>query len=162
MASSRERKAAIAGPGAAELLEDLSDLTRCWLRERAAGVRQLGNEEALVDYLRAVQAFAPSEQMRVLFLNARNALIRDEVMGSGTLDEVPFWSREVLRRSLELNAAGVILVHNHPSGDHSPSEADVRMTLRFAEAGKELGVLLHDHFIFSPAGHSSFRALGLL
>jgi DNA repair protein RadC len=162
MASSRERKAAVAGPRAARLLDDMSELTRSWLRERAACPRELGNEAALIDYLRAVQAFAPSEQMRVLFLNARNMLIRDELMGQGTLDEVPLWPREVLRRSLELNAAGVILVHNHPSGDHAPSEADVRMTLRFASAARELGVLLHDHYIFSPAGHSSFRALGLL
>lgn len=163
MAASAERVEGLTGSAAAaELLESVSEVTLLWLRERVLDGPVLKNEKKLMSYLRAAQAHCPSEQLRVLFLNARNRLLRDEVLASGTLDEVPMWPREVLRRALELNAAGIILVHNHPSGDPAPSGSDIQMTRRLQSAGRELGICLHDHLVLSAAGHSSMRALGLI
>ncbi len=122
----------------------------------------LGNWQALLDYLRADLAFEINERVRVLHLNTRNILIRDEVMSEGSVDEAAVYVREVIRRALELGSAAVILVHNHPSGDPSPSRADIDVTRQIAEAGKRLGITVHDHIIIGTKGHSSLRALGLI
>jgi DNA repair protein RadC len=146
----------------AAALGSLAALTREWLRERACAAQVLGDRPELVAYLRAEHSFAADEWVRVLFLNSRNLLMRDELLWQGTLDQCPFWPRVILRRSLELNAAGVILVHNHPSGDHAPSGSDVQVTKQLCRTARELGVEVHDHLIFSCNGYSSLRALGLL
>ncbi|MDR3512446.1 MAG: DNA repair protein RadC [Caulobacteraceae bacterium] len=116
----------------------------------------------LLDYVRVALANEAREQFRVLFLDKKNQLIADEVMGQGTIDHAPVYPREVMRRALELSAAAVILVHNHPSGDPTPSGADVEMTRQVAEAGKALRITVHDHLVVGREGIASFRALGLL
>ena len=163
MAESSEAVARVAGsPSAAEWLETLGRLTRMWLRERAAAGPILGDFPELLAYLRVQHAYAPHECLRVLFLTSRNMLIRDEVLWEGAIDQAPFWPRIILRRCLELNSAGVIVVHNHPSGDHGPSKVDVETTARFCRAARCLEIDVHDHLIFSSSGHSSLRMLGLL
>jgi DNA repair protein RadC len=103
-----------------------------------------------------------TEQFRILFLDKRNRLIADEVQQTGTVDHTPVYPREVIKRSLELAATAVILVHNHPSGDPAPSAADVQMTRAIVEVAKPLGITVHDHIIIGKAGHASLRGLRLL
>jgi DNA repair protein RadC len=103
-----------------------------------------------------------TEELRVIFLNSRCMIMRDEAMGQGTVDAASAYPREIVRRSLELGASGVILVHNHPSGDHRPSQNDIRMTRAVVAAGRHLDLTVHDHVIVGRAGRSSMRALGLL
>ncbi len=122
----------------------------------------LSNWQALLDYLRADMAHHAIERVRVLHLNTKNMLIRDEVMGEGTIDEAPVQVREVIRRALDLGSAALILVHNHPSGDPSPSRADIDLTRTIAAAGKPLGIAVHDHLIMGAQGHVSLRAKGLI
>lgn len=122
----------------------------------------LSSWNAVLDYCRAAMAFADTEQFRVLFLDKRNALIADEVQGTGTVDHTPVYPREVVRRALELASTAVILVHNHPSGDPTPSQADIRMTREIASIAQPLGIAVHDHIIVSRDGHTSFRGLKLL
>jgi DNA repair protein RadC len=122
----------------------------------------LSGWQAVADYLRAVLTGLPREQLRVLFLDRRNRLIRDEVMGEGTVDHVPVYPREVMRRALELNASAVVLAHNHPSGDAAPSAADVEVTRQVVDAGRALRVTVHDHFLVAGQTVASFRSLGLL
>ena len=117
---------------------------------------------ALLDYCRAAMAFETREQFRILFLDKKNALIADEVQGTGTVDHTPVYPREVIRRALELSATAIILVHNHPSGDPTPSRADIQMTETIAQIGKPLGIELHDHLVIGRDGHVSFKALGLI
>jgi DNA repair protein RadC len=106
--------------------------------------------------------FEAREQFRILFLDKKNALIADEVQGTGTVDHTPVYPREVIRRALELSATAIILVHNHPSGDPTPSRADIQMTETIAQIGKPLGIELHDHLVIGRDGHVSFKALGLI
>ena len=122
----------------------------------------LSNWQALLDYLRADMAHHVVERFRVLHLDTRNYLIRDEVMSRGTIDQAAVHVREVVRRALELGSAAIILVHNHPSGDPSPSRADIDITKAIAAAGKPLGITVHDHLIIGRQGHASLRAQGLL
>ena len=135
--------------------------------ERLAGeaVRKravLSSWSALLDYCRAAMAFEEREQFRILFLDKKNGLIADEVQQRGTVDHTPVYPREVIRRALELSATALILVHNHPSGDPTPSRADVQMTETIKEVGKPLGIQVHDHLIIGRDGHASFKALGLI
>ena len=113
---------------------------------------------ALIDYLHAGLAFSPVEQLRALFLDTHNRLILDEVLCSGTVNESALFPREIIRRALDVNATGLILLHNHPSGDHEPSEADIRMTRNLARGLREINVTLHDHLIIGRAGWKSLRA----
>jgi DNA repair protein RadC len=134
--------------------------------ERLAGeaVRKravLTSWSALLDYCRAAMAFEEREQFRILFLDKKNALIADEVQQRGTVDHTPVYPREVIRRALELSATAIILVHNHPSGDPTPSRADIQMTQTIVDVGKPLGIAVHDHLIIGREGHASFKALGL-
>jgi DNA repair protein RadC len=122
----------------------------------------LSSWQALLDYCRSAMAFEQREQFRILFLDKKNRLIADEVQQTGTVDHTPVYPREVIRRSLELSATALILVHNHPSGDPSPSQADVDMTREIAEVAQPLGITLHDHLIIGRAGHASLRALKLI
>ncbi len=115
----------------------------------------------LLAYVRIALANEAREQFRVLFLDKKNQLIADEVMNHGTVDQAPVYPREVMRRALELSACAVILVHNHPSGDPTPSGADIAMTKQVAEAGRPLGVSVHDHLIVGREGVASLRGLGL-
>ncbi len=137
------------------------------LAERAAGeaVRNrqvLASWSALLGYCRTAMAFEEREQFRVLFLDKKNQLLADEVQQTGTVDHTPVYPREVIRRALELSATAIILVHNHPSGDPTPSRADIDMTRTIIEVGKPLGIGVHDHLVIGRDGHASFRGLGLL
>lgn len=132
------------------------------LRTEVAERPVLGSWQALLDYLRADMAHIAVERVRVLHLNSRNILIRDELMSEGSIDEAAIYVREVVKRAIDLGSAAIILVHNHPSGDPSPSRQDIAMTRDIADAGKKLGIAVHDHIIIGAQGHSSMRALGLL
>ncbi len=132
------------------------------LRAEVAERPVLSNWQALLDYLRADMAHHANERVRVLHLNTRNILIRDELMSEGSIDEAALYVREVIRRAIDLGSAAIILVHNHPSGDPSPSRADIDVTRNMAEAGKRMGIAVHDHIIMGTSGHSSLRAMGLM
>jgi DNA repair protein RadC len=122
----------------------------------------LGSWQALLDYLHADMAHEPVERVRVLFLDAKNVLIRNEKMWEGSVDESAVYIREVMRRALELKATAIIIVHNHPSGDPTPSQQDIRLTRDLADAGRHLRISLHDHVIVGANGHSSLRAMGVI
>jgi DNA repair protein RadC len=122
----------------------------------------LSSWSAVLDYCRTAMAFSDTERFRILFLDKRNALIADEVQGTGTVDHTPVYPREVVRRALELSSTAVILVHNHPSGDPTPSGADMRMTRELVDIAKPLGISIHDHIIVGRDGHASFKGLGLI
>ena len=116
----------------------------------------------LLDYCRASMAYAPREEFRILFLDRKNALIMDEVQQVGTIDHTPVYPREVIRRALELSAASLILAHNHPSGDPTPSRADIEMTKQIIEAAEPLGIKVYDHIIVARDGHASMKGLKLI
>ncbi|GAB4123080.1 MAG: DNA repair protein RadC [Rhodothalassiaceae bacterium] len=122
----------------------------------------VSNWQALLDYLHASMSHAPKEQFRILFLDRKNVVIADEVQQQGTVDHTPVYPREVIARALELHASALILVHNHPSGDPTPSRGDIEMTREIAEAGRKLGVTVHDHLVIGRSGHASFKSLGLI
>jgi DNA repair protein RadC len=122
----------------------------------------LGSWQALLDYLAIDMASLTVERVRVLYLDSRNRLVRDHLVGDGTIDEAAIHPREVIRRGLDLGACALILVHNHPSGNPEPSRADIQITHRIAEAGRLLGITVHDHVIVGREGHVSLKAKGLL
>jgi len=122
----------------------------------------LSSWSAVLDYCRAAMAFADKEQFRILFLDKRNQLIADEVQQTGTIDHTPVYPREVVKRALELSATAVVLVHNHPSGDPTPSRADIEMTKQIIEVAKPLGIAVHDHVIVGRDGHASLKGLKLI
>ncbi len=122
----------------------------------------LGSWQALIDYLTIDMAHLTVERVRVLYLNAQNMLIHDEHVGDGSIDEAAIHPREVIRRALDLGATALILVHNHPSGSPQPSRADIQITARIAEAGRLLGIVVHDHVIIGREGHVSLKAKGLI
>jgi|ERR1700733_12772702 len=142
------------------------------LAVRAAGLRLLraevaerpviGSWQKLLDYCTAAAGFAESEEFRLLFLDRKNALIADERQQRGTVDHVPVYPREVVKRALDLGASAIILVHNHPSGDPTPSPGDIAMTREVAKAAAAVGVTVHDHVILGRGKHASFKSLGLL
>jgi DNA repair protein RadC len=122
----------------------------------------LSSWAALIDYCTAAMARSQQEEFRVLFLDRKNILIADEVQSKGTVDHAPVYPREIVKRALELGASAVILVHNHPSGDPTPSRADIEMTRDVSAAAKALRIAVHDHLVIGRSGHASFKALGLL
>lgn len=122
----------------------------------------LSSWNQVIDYLRAAQGYAAEEQFRILFLDKKNKLIADEVQGRGTVDHTPVYVREVVKRALELSSTAIILVHNHPSGDPTPSRADIDMTKLVIDAARPLGVSVHDHIIIGREGHASLKALRLI
>ena len=158
------RLAEIKGLGAAAITElkvvhaAATRLARGQVRKRPV----LSSWSTVIDYCRATMAFAEKEQFRVLFLDKRNQLIIDEVQQTGTVDHTPVYPREVVKRALELSATALILVHNHPSGDPTPSHADIEMTRTIVEIAKPLGIAVHDHIIVGRDGHASLKGLKLI
>ena len=122
----------------------------------------LSSWAAVLEYCTAAMAYESKEQFRILFLDKKNGLIADEVQQTGTIDHTPVYPREVLKRAIELSATAVILVHNHPSGDPTPSRADIDMTRKIIEAIKPLGIIVHDHIIIGKSGHASLKGLKLI
>jgi len=127
------------------------------MQSQIVGRQVLGSWQAVLDYCRAAQGFAEQEQFRILFLDKRNQLVADEVQQTGTVDHTPVYIREVVKRALELSASALILVHNHPSGDPTPSGADISMTRQIVDAAKPLGVEVHDHIIVGRTGYFSMK-----
>jgi DNA repair protein RadC len=132
------------------------------LKSQVAERPVLGSWQALLDYLHADMAHNPVERVRVLYLNSKNMLIRDEQMSEGSIDEAAVYIREIVRRALDCQATALILVHNHPSGDPQPSSQDIRLTRDIVDAGRHLKITVHDHVIIGSRGHSSMRAMGLI
>ncbi|MBO9443168.1 DNA repair protein RadC [Phaeobacter italicus] len=159
-----ERLAQVPGIGEA-VITDLKVLEAAAHRMARAKVMQrhvLSSWDALLDYCHTVMAHRETEQFRVLFLDRKNCLIADEEQAKGTVDHVPVYPREIAKRALELNASALILVHNHPSGDPSPSASDIAMTDRILQALDALGITLHDHLIIGKSSELSFRSSGYL
>ena len=122
----------------------------------------LSSWSSVLDYCRIAMAFSDKEQFRLLFLDKRNQLIADELQQTGTIDHTPVYPREVVKRALELSATALILVHNHPSGDPTPSQADIQMTRAIVDVAKPLGIAVHDHIIVGKDGHASLKGLKLI
>ncbi|WP_407050566.1 DNA repair protein RadC [Methyloraptor flagellatus] len=133
-------------------------IAKAALRKKIA----LGSWSEVIDYCRTAMAYERREQFRILFLDKKNALIADEVQQVGTVDHTPVYPREVVARALKLSASAVILVHNHPSGDPTPSQADIAMTKQIADVAKPLGIVVHDHIIIGRDGHVSLKGLRLM
>lgn len=131
-------------------------------RNQLLGKPALSSWAALLDYCSAAMARSAAEEFRVLFLDRKNTLIADEVQSEGTVDHAPVYPREIVKRALELSASALILVHNHPSGDPTPSRADIEMTREVAEAARALRIVVHDHVVIGRGGTASFKALGLM
>ena len=131
-------------------------------RHELMGRPVIASWDKLIDYCMAAMAHSPIEEFRLLFLDKRNALIADEVQQQGTIDHTALYPREVMKRALELGASAIIMVHNHPSGDPTPSEPDIAMTREVSEAAEKLGIALYDHLVIGKGSHASFRRLGLL
>jgi DNA repair protein RadC len=131
-------------------------------KTKVMGRPALSSWPALLDYCTAAMARAQNEEFRVLFLDRKNRLIADEVQNRGTVDHTPVYPREIIKRALELTASAIILVHNHPSGDPTPSKADIQMTREIVAAAKALSIAVHDHLVVGRGGHASFKSLGLL
>jgi DNA repair protein RadC len=162
-----------ASPGALMQVKGISEASAGALKITALAARRmarseirqkpvLGSWQALLDYLAIDMANLTVERVRVLYLNARNQLFLDLELGDGTVDEAAIYPREVIRRGLDIGATALILVHNHPSGDPEPSRADIQITHRIAEAGRLLGIVVHDHVIVGHERHVSLRAKGLI
>ena len=158
------RLAAIPGVGEAVIqeLKLIEAVAQRMARSRIMHRPVLSSWDALLDYCHTAMAHRETEQFRILFLDRKNVLIADEEQSQGTVDHVPVYPREVVKRALELNASALILVHNHPSGDPTPSEADIAMTAQIQEAAAVLGITLHDHLIVGKSREVSFRALRYL
>jgi DNA repair protein RadC len=132
------------------------------LETRIEGRPLLSSWEALGDYLQAAMAHSPVEEVRVLFLNAKNLLIANEAMWQGSVDEASVHVREVISRAIALGATAIIIVHNHPSGDSTPSSQDIRLTRNLVDAGKHMKITVHDHVIVGSQGRTSMSAMGLI
>jgi len=149
------------GPSVAVDLKVIAASAQRMARGEIRGREVVSNWTQLLDYCRSAMAFENREQFRVLFLDKKNVLIADEVQQVGTVDHTPVYPREVVKRALELSASAIILVHNHPSGDPTPSRADIEMTKQIIDTAKPLGIAVHDHIIVGKSGHASFRGLKL-
>ncbi|WP_062762050.1 DNA repair protein RadC [Falsirhodobacter sp. alg1] len=150
------------GEAVVQDLKILEAVAQRMMRARVMHRPVLSSWDALLDYCHTAMAHRETEQFRVLYLDRKNVLIADEEQARGTVDHVPVYPREVMKRALELNASAVILVHNHPSGDPTPSQSDISMTVQVQDAGQALGVTLHDHLIIGKGQELSFRAAGYL
>ncbi len=151
-----------AGPAVVQELKIVEAAAHRLAQARVLNRPALTSWSALMDYCRTAMAHRETEQFRILFLDRKNVLVADEEAGRGTVDHVPVYPREVVKRALELNASALILVHNHPSGDPTPSQADIAMTGRISEACAAVGIVLHDHIIVGKERDASFRSLGLI
>lgn len=146
----------------AVLIKNVNALTKRMLREDIEEKPVLNSWQKLLDYCHVAMAYEMKEQFRVLFLNRKNELIADEVQQVGTVDHTPVYPREIVKSALDKGATAIILVHNHPSGDSTPSDSDIEMTNEIIKAAASLGIVVHDHIIISKKGSSSFKSLGLL
>ena len=164
IAAPRERLLEIPGIGEAAVnqLKIVEAAAQRLARGKVIGRPALSSWAALLDYCTAAMARAQNEEFRVLFLDRKNILIADEVQARGTIDHTPVYPREIVKRALEHGASAIILVHNHPSGDPTPSRADIDMTREIAAAAKALHIAVHDHLVIGRGGHASFKSLGLL
>ena len=164
IAAPQTRLAEVKGLGDASItdLKIIQAAARRLLRGAVKKRPILSSWSTVLDYCRTAQAFADREQFRVLFLDKRNALIADELQQTGTVDHTPVYPREVVKRALELSATAIILVHNHPSGDPTPSRADIEMTKEIIAVASPLGIAVHDHIIVGKEGHASFKGLRLI
>jgi DNA repair protein RadC len=165
LSAPRERLKEIDGVG--DVVVDQLKIVRAaasrLLRERAKkNDVTLSSWRALIDYCMAQMAREQTEQFRILFLDRKNKLLRDEIQNRGTVDHTPVYPREVVKRALELGASAIIVVHNHPSGDPTPSTSDVEMTKQIVDAAKTLDIAVHDHLIIGRNGHASLKQLGLM
>lgn len=162
--ASPESLLAVPGMGEASvaLLKSVREAGLRLARAEIAGRPILSSWQKLVDYCTAAAGYAEVEEFRVLFLDRKNALIADERQQRGTIDHTPVYPREVVKRALELGASAIIMVHNHPSGDPTPSRADIDMTKEVAKAASVLGVTVHDHIVLGRGRHASLKTLGLL
>jgi len=160
----RERLRAVKGIGDAVIaeLKIIEASAHRMARSRVMDRHVISSWDAVLDYCHTTMAHRETEQFRVLYLDRKNTLIADEEQAKGTVDHVPVYPREVVKRALEINASALILVHNHPSGDPTPSESDISMTAQIAAAADALGLSLHDHLIIGKSRELSFRAEGLL
>ena len=150
------------GDAAVVALKAIGAAARHLLHDRVIDRPVIGSWDRLLEYLKAALAHEAREQFRVLFLDAKNALLADEDAWHGTVNQSPVYPREIVKRALELHATAIIMVHNHPSGDPTPSQADIAMTKAVQDATAKLGIALHDHVVIGRAGHASFRSMGLL
>jgi DNA repair protein RadC len=150
------------GEGAIAALKIAEAAALRLLRSKITEQPILGSWQALLDYLHADMAHRPTERVRALHLSASNTLIRDELVAEGTIDQAAIHVREIIRRAIDLCSAAIILVHNHPGGDPTPSRQDIELTRQVVDAGRPLGIAVHDHIIIGANGYKSMRALGLL
>jgi len=150
------------GEASAASLKIVALAARRMARSEVAQKPVLGSWQALLDYLTIDMAHLTVERVRVLYLNAQNRLVLDHHVGDGSIDEAAIHPREVIRKALDIGATALILVHNHPSGSPEPSRADIQITNRIAEAGRLLGIVVHDHVIIGRQGHVSLKAKGLI
>ena len=149
-------------PQVVQQLEQLRTFFTRAIREEACRRPVISSWSQLLAYVRTALAHQPREQFRALYLDRRNCLIREEWVADGSVDHAPVYPREVVRRALELNASSMILVHNHPSGDPSPSTADIEMTRKVIDAARVFNIVVHDHVIVGREGTASFKSLGLI
>jgi len=154
----------VAGMGDASIatLKAIPEVSQRLAREDLAKSPVIGSWDKLLAYCRIAMGREKVEQFRLLFLDRKNRLIADEVQQRGTVDHTPVYPREVIKRALELGASALILVHNHPSGDTTPSKADIDITREIEEAGSKLGIAIHDHIVIGRSSHQSFKSMGLL
>ena len=164
ISASPARLSAVKGIGDAVIqeLKIIEASAQRLMRAKVINRPVLSSWDALVDYCHTAMSHRETEQFRILFLDRKNVLIADEEQAKGTVDHVPVYPREVVKRALELNASALILVHNHPSGDPTPSDADITMTAQVQDAAQVLGITLHDHLIIGKSRELSFRAQGYL
>ena len=164
IAAPRERLMEVQGVGeaVANHLKIVEAAAHRLAKTKVMGRAALSSWQALLDYCMAAMARSEKEEFRVLFLDRRNNLIADEVQHRGTVDHTPVYPREIVKRALELSSSAIILVHNHPSGDPTPSKADILMTREVVAAAKALSIAVHDHLVIGRGGHASFKSLGLL
>jgi len=150
------------GPAAIEEIKIVQAAAARMARGKVSKRTVLSSWSSVLDYCRTTMAYEDKEQFRLLFLDKRNQLIADEVQQKGTVDHTPVYPREVVKRALELSATALILVHNHPSGDPTPSRADIQMTQSIIDVAGPLGISVHDHIIVGREGHASFKGLKLI
>jgi len=164
LCAQNEKLAAVPGTGQSAIayLKIVQEAARRLALEQASEASVIASWEKLLAYCRIVMGHEKVEQFRIIFLDKKNQVIADELQQRGTVDHTPVYPREVVKRALELGATAIILVHNHPSGDPTPSSADIRMTQEVREAAERLGIVIHDHLVIGRNGHASFKSLGLL
>jgi DNA repair protein RadC len=150
------------GDSVATDLKLVASIAHRMLKGELSARQVLASWSSVIEYCRAAMAFEAREQFRVLFLDKKNALIADEIQQTGTVDHTPVYPREVVKRALELSATAIILVHNHPSGDPTPSRADIEMTKLIIDTARPLGITVHDHIIIGKDGHASLKGLKLI